>query len=286
MPDSTQVSRYNSGMFLLGIAGGSGSGKTTIVDRILRGPVGGAVSLVPHDAYYRSRHDMPDAVREIENWDHPDAIDNDLFCRHLDELKAGRDVDRPVYNFATHSRSPETVRLDARPVLLVDGLLLFSIPEIRRRLDLKIFVDTPADLRIVRRLVPRCERARPKRRIGHRPVSADRPSDARSVCRAKPEVCRCRHPVGISERRSDPPHRSPDSGTDSGNGGNDGPRLTLYQFQNLPQARIVAEREILIDGQVLIAQFLIADSRVNTEAGKFFRVEAVQHVGGEKGLQR
>lgn len=140
-------------MFLLGIAGGSGSGKTTIVDRLLRGPVGGAVSLVPHDAYYRSRHDMPDAVREVENWDHPDAIDNDLFCQHLDELKAGRDVDRPVYNFATHTRSPESIRLESRPVLLVDGLLLFAIPEIRKRLDLKIFVDTPADLRVVRRLV-------------------------------------------------------------------------------------------------------------------------------------
>lgn len=153
MSGATQAFRYNSGMFLLGIAGGSGSGKTTIVDRLLRGPVGGAVSLVPHDAYYRSRHDMPDAVREIENWDHPDAIDNDLFCQHLDELKTGRDVDRPAYNFATHSRSLETVRLEARPVLLVDGLLLFAIPEIRHRLDLKIFVDTPADLRIVRRLV-------------------------------------------------------------------------------------------------------------------------------------
>jgi uridine kinase len=140
-------------MFLLGIAGGSGSGKTTIVDRILRGPVGGSVLLMPHDAYYLSRSDMPVAVRAADNWDHPDALDNVLFCRHLDELKAGRAVDRPVYDFAKHSHSAETVRLDPRPVILVDGILLFSIPEIRRRLDLKIYVDTPADLRIVRRLV-------------------------------------------------------------------------------------------------------------------------------------
>ena len=140
-------------MFVLGIAGGSGSGKTTILDRILRGPVGSAVSLIPHDAYYLSRGDMPAHVCDSENWDHPDALDNDLFVRHLDDLKAGRAVDRPVYNFATHSRSHETVRLETRPVLLVDGILLFAIPAIRDRLDLKIFVDTPADLRIVRRLV-------------------------------------------------------------------------------------------------------------------------------------
>lgn len=140
-------------MFVLGIAGGSGSGKTTIVDRILRGPVGEFVSLVPHDAYYLSRSEMPAVIRSAENWDHPDALDNQLFCRHLDELREGRTVARPVYNFSIHSRSPETVALPARPVLLVDGILLFAIPEIRRRLDLKIYVDTPADLRILRRLV-------------------------------------------------------------------------------------------------------------------------------------
>lgn len=140
-------------MFTLGIAGGSGSGKTTILDRILRGPVGAAVVLLPHDAYYLSRVDMPADVRDSENWDHPDALDNELFVRHLDELKAGRAIDRPVYNFATHSRAIETIRLEPRPVLLVDGILLFAIPTIRDRLDLRVFVDTPADLRIVRRLV-------------------------------------------------------------------------------------------------------------------------------------
>ena len=140
-------------MFVLGIAGGSGSGKTTIVDRILRGLVGEAVTLVPHDAYYLSRSDMPLVVRASGNWDHPEALDNVLFCRHLDELRDGRPVERPFYDFANHRRSQETVVLEPRPVLLVDGILLFSIPEIRRRLDLKIFVDTPADLRIVRRLV-------------------------------------------------------------------------------------------------------------------------------------
>jgi uridine kinase len=139
-------------MFVIGIAGGSGSGKTTILDRILRGPVGSSIALLAHDAYYLSKSNMPADVRNNENWDHPDALDNDLFVKHLDELKMGRDIDRPVYNFATHSRSQETIRLESRPVILVDGILLFSIPAIANRLDLKLFVDTPSDLRIVRRL--------------------------------------------------------------------------------------------------------------------------------------
>lgn len=144
---------YNGSMFVLGIAGGSGSGKTTIVDRLLRGPVGSAITLLPHDAYYRSRPDMPKVIRETDNWDHPEALDNDLFVEHLDRLKSGQDVERPVYNFAIHHRMPETIRLESRAILLVDGILLFALEEIRRRLDLKVFVDTPADLRIVRRLV-------------------------------------------------------------------------------------------------------------------------------------
>jgi uridine kinase len=163
-------------MFVLGIAGGSGSGKTTILDRILRGPVGGAVSLLPHDAYYLSRNEMPEHVRTTMNWDHPDALDNRLFVNHLDRLRTGIAVDRPVYNFAMHARSPETVTIDARSVLLVDGILLFAIPEIRDRLDLRLYVDTPADLRIVRRLVRDItERGRSVESVTDQYVSTVRP---------------------------------------------------------------------------------------------------------------
>lgn len=139
-------------MFVLGLAGGSGSGKSTILDRIMRGPMGGFVSLIPHDAYYLSKPDMPEDVRESDNWDHPDTLDNQLFVEHIQKLKSGESIDRPVYDFTTHRRSTKTERVQSNYVLLVDGILLFAIDEIRRQLDLKIFVDTPADLRIVRRL--------------------------------------------------------------------------------------------------------------------------------------
>jgi uridine kinase len=140
-------------MFILGIAGGSGSGKSTVVDRLLDPAAGGGVAHLPHDMYYRNRADMPAHVGDALNWDHPDALDNDLFAQHIDDLRAGRSVRRPVYNFATHSRAVESVPVEPQPVLLVEGILLFAIPAIRDRLDLKVFIDTPADLRILRRMV-------------------------------------------------------------------------------------------------------------------------------------
>lgn len=140
-------------MFVLGIAGGSGSGKSTIVDDLRRLVGSAAVGHLPHDAYYLSRDDMPAAVRDGMNWDHPDALDNALFADHIDTLRAGFPVARPTYDFAAHARAADTVVVPPRPVLLVEGILLFAVPEVRRRIDLKAFVDTPADLRILRRLV-------------------------------------------------------------------------------------------------------------------------------------
>lgn len=140
-------------MFILGIAGGSGSGKSTIVGRLLDPAAGGGVAHLPHDAYYRNRGDMPAHVGDALNWDHPDSLDNDLFAAHIDALVRGETVNRPVYDFATHSRAAETVRIDPLPVLLVEGILLFAVPAIRERLHLKVFIDTPADLRVLRRMV-------------------------------------------------------------------------------------------------------------------------------------
>jgi uridine kinase len=139
-------------MFVIGIAGGSGSGKSTLVDQLVRGDGGGAVAVLRHDAYYRNRADMPEAVRATDNWDHPDALDTGLFVAHIDTLRAGQPVTCPVYDFTTHTRSPATVRIDPRPVLLVEGLLLFAVPAVRERIDLRVFVDTPADLRLARRV--------------------------------------------------------------------------------------------------------------------------------------
>ncbi|MGL4553740.1 MAG: uridine kinase [Gemmataceae bacterium] len=138
--------------FVIGIAGGSGSGKTTLLERLLGGPFGPSVAVLPHDAYYLDRADMPPAVRDALNFDHPDSLDNALFVRHLEELRAGRAVEQPVYDFRTHARTERTVRVEPRPVLLLDGILLLAVPEVAARLDLRVFVDTPADLRVLRRL--------------------------------------------------------------------------------------------------------------------------------------
>jgi uridine kinase len=137
---------------VIGIAGGSGSGKTTLLERLTAGPFATAITVLPHDAYYLNRADMPPAVRDTLNFDHPESLDNDLFVRHLDALCAGHAVEQPVYDFRTHTRTDRTVRVEPRPVLLLDGILLLAVPEVVARLDLRVFVDTPADLRILRRL--------------------------------------------------------------------------------------------------------------------------------------
>lgn len=139
--------------FSIGIAGGSGSGKSTLVGELLRLEIAAAVAHLPHDAYYRNRADMPASVRDAGNWDHPDALDTELFVRHIDLLKDGQAVVRPTYDFAAHARSRLTVAIAPRPVLLLEGILLFHVPAVRERLDLKVYVETPADLRVLRRVL-------------------------------------------------------------------------------------------------------------------------------------
>ncbi|MEJ2212060.1 MAG: uridine kinase [Anaerolineae bacterium] len=137
---------------VIGVAGGTGSGKTTVAHEILKRAGTSQISLIQHDAYYKDLGNLPLAQRVMQNFDHPDALDNQLLIAHLEELKAGRAVEIPVYDFTTHTRTAETRRVEAHRVLLLEGILIFVDPALRRLMDVKIFVDTDADIRFIRRL--------------------------------------------------------------------------------------------------------------------------------------
>jgi uridine kinase len=138
--------------FVLGIAGGSGSGKTTISRAILDALPPGAGILLEQDHYYRAQPDMPFEQRERVNYDHPDALETDLLIAHLDALRAGHAIIRPTYDFAAHDRSADGLRLAPAPVVVVEGILVLADPRLRERFDAKVFVDTDADIRLMRRI--------------------------------------------------------------------------------------------------------------------------------------
>lgn len=137
---------------ILGIAGGSGSGKTTIALRIADALAPARVACVDMDAYYRHRPELTLDERRRLNWDHPDALDFGHFAADLDALARGEAVDKPIYDYATHLRRSEVERVGPADVVIVDGILLFTEPAIRARLDVKAFVDADADERLIRRL--------------------------------------------------------------------------------------------------------------------------------------
>jgi uridine kinase len=136
---------------LLGVAGGSGSGKTAVARAIVSTIGEGRLASVAQDAYYRDI-DWSRARPSDYNFDHPSTIDFELLVEHLRELKAGRAIEAPVYDFVTYRRRAETEHVEPRPVVVVDGILLFAEPAVRELLDLRIFVDTEADVRLIRRL--------------------------------------------------------------------------------------------------------------------------------------
>jgi len=139
-------------ILLLGIAGGTGSGKTTVARKVAAGLPPKSVVSIEHDAYYKDRSDVPFEERCQLNFDHPDSLDNDLLLHHLAELRAGRPVEVPAYSFKTHSRLAETRHVDPTPVVIVEGILVYVDERIRKLLDMKIFVDTDPDIRIMRRI--------------------------------------------------------------------------------------------------------------------------------------
>ena len=137
---------------IIGICGGTGSGKTTVANSILASVSEGEVVFIQQDSYYRNLVDLAPKFREAINFDHPDAVDNDLLVEHVRALKAGRAVELPVYDFKTHTRQAETLRVEPQPIIIIEGILIFADPRLLGEMDIKVFVDTPDDIRFIRRL--------------------------------------------------------------------------------------------------------------------------------------
>jgi uridine kinase len=136
----------------LAVAGGTGSGKTTIANEIVKRVGADRIAYLQHDSYYFDLGRLPLDTRDLPNFDHPDALETDLMIEHLQALKADRAVDVPLYDFTTHSRTSRTRHVEPRPVILVEGLLIFVEARLRELFDVKLFVDTDNDLRFIRRL--------------------------------------------------------------------------------------------------------------------------------------
>lgn len=137
---------------IIGVAGGTGSGKTTVAHAIIERVGRERIALVQHDAYYRDQSGKTPEVRARVNYDHPDSLETELMIEHLRQLRAGCPIEMPVYDFATHTRKTETRRVEPHPVILVEGILIFADPALREMFDVKVFVDTDADIRLIRRL--------------------------------------------------------------------------------------------------------------------------------------
>ena len=137
---------------LIGIAGGSGSGKTLVARTIVSDLGSDRVVIIDQDSYYKNLEDIPLRDREVRNFDHPDAFDNELLLRHVRELLAGRPVEQPIYDYSQHRRLDETRRVGDHLVFVLEGILIFDDPEMRDLMDIKLFIDADPDIRLVRRI--------------------------------------------------------------------------------------------------------------------------------------
>ena len=138
-------------ILVLGIAGGTGSGKTTLMNNLIK-RYGDAVTVLSHDNYYRRRDDLTYEQRTLINYDEPAALETELMAVHLDKLRHGEAIDCPVYDFTQHNRSDETIRIEPRKVIIVEGILIFENQPLRDLMDIRIFVDTDSDVRLCRRI--------------------------------------------------------------------------------------------------------------------------------------
>ena len=163
---------------IIGIAGGSGSGKSTFTNR-LKKHFGDDVVVIYHDNYYRRQDGIPFEERVKVNYDHPDSLETDLLVEHLKELKEGKTIQCPVYDYSQHNRSDKVLKIEPRPVILVEGILLLADPRIRDLLDIKVYVEADADERILR--LQRCGGTWTGFKRNHRSVSYHSKTDALSV---------------------------------------------------------------------------------------------------------
>lgn len=147
-----QTGHHQSKVLVIAIAGGSGSGKTTVANEILERVGHSRVAYLPHDAYYRDLSDLPPQRRREVNFDHPDSLETSLMMAHIKALRAGQTIQLPIYDFTNHSRTTQTIPIEARSIILVEGILIFCDAALRKLFDVKIFVDTDPDIRLIRRL--------------------------------------------------------------------------------------------------------------------------------------
>ncbi|MBX3081605.1 MAG: uridine kinase [Anaerolineae bacterium] len=136
----------------IGVAGGTGSGKTTVSHAIMERVGKDKVVYFPHDSYYLDLDKMPISASEVVNFDHPDSLETSLMVEHIKQLQRGEPADIPIYDFSTHSRRPDTQHIEPRPIILIEGILIFVEPALRDLCDVRVFVDIDADIRFIRRL--------------------------------------------------------------------------------------------------------------------------------------
>jgi uridine kinase len=168
--------------FALAVAGGSGSGKTSLC-RALVGLLGREqCAVLDHDSYYRDLAHLPPQLRAEVNFDHPESLESDLMARHIEDLRAGVAVERPAYDFTTHTRRSATTRIEPRSIILCEGILLLAVPELRTAFDLRVYVDTPPDVRALRRVRRDIvERGRTVESVVHQYLESVRPMHERFV---------------------------------------------------------------------------------------------------------
>ena len=178
---------------VIGIAGGSGSGKTTVAQQILNRVGTDQIAFIQHDSYYKDLSGLPPTQHATINFDHPNSLDTNLLIQHIISLRDGKPIEVPIYDFSTDSRTGRTFRVEPRRVVLVEGILIFTDAALRELFDIKIFVDTDSDIRFIRQTGARHHRARTNHRVGHQAISSYCASHASRICRAVQAICGHHH---------------------------------------------------------------------------------------------